>query len=84
MLLAFQFPPPPDQGPSQPSQRRLTDKVRAAVNAACDEGAAGIASCLMVQLESLITYPSRLPAGHERRRLEGLTDLGKRLQAWGF
>jgi hypothetical protein len=84
MHLAFQFPPPPDHAPSQPSRRRLTDKIRAAVNVACDEGAAGIASRLMVQLESLITYPSRLPTGEERRRPESLTDLQRRLQAWGF
>jgi hypothetical protein len=81
MLLVFQLP---DHTRSQPLRRRLTDKIRAAVHAACDEGAAGMASRLTVHLESLITYPSGLPAGEERRRLESLTDLQRRLQAWGF
>jgi hypothetical protein len=47
------------------------------VHAACDEGAAGTASRLMVQLESLIAYPSGPPTGEERRRPESLTPISK-------
>jgi hypothetical protein len=60
-------------------QRRLTDKVRVAFHAACDEGAVEIAERLLIQLEQLIHSPSQLPIGFDRRRPERLTAPAERL-----
>jgi hypothetical protein len=59
--------------------RRLSDKVRVAFHAACDEGAVEIAERLLVQLDTIIHSPSDLPIGVDRRRRESLTPLDERL-----
>jgi hypothetical protein len=58
--------------------RRLSDKIRLAFHAACDEGEVEIAQRLLVQLEQLIERPV-LPTGVERRRPEDLAAPRERL-----
>jgi hypothetical protein len=65
--------------PSARGQRRLSDKIRVAFHAACDEGAVEIAEHLLSQLDQLIHRPPRLPTGFDRRRPEHLTALAERL-----
>jgi hypothetical protein len=76
MIVAFK-PPPSTQWPPTPPQRRLSDNIRAAIHAACDESAFGVAARLLVQLESLVTYP--VLSHPDRRRRESLADVRKRL-----
>lgn len=57
--------------PPSPS-RRLSDKLRSALHAACDEGAVKVATSLLELLETQIRHPPRLPAGRERRQVEDL------------
>jgi hypothetical protein len=64
---------------SAPLQRRLSDKIRIAFHAACDEGAVVIAEILLKQLDQLVHHPPQLPAGLDRRRLERLTAPAERL-----
>jgi hypothetical protein len=59
--------------------RRLSDKVRVAFHAACDEGAVEIAERLLVHLDTIIHNPSYLPIEVDRRRPESLAPLGERL-----
>jgi hypothetical protein len=69
----------------QPPQRpvanalRLSDKLRDAFHAACDEGAVEIAERLLNQLGELIHRPSTLPTGIDRRRPESIAALCERL-----
>jgi hypothetical protein len=77
MIMALKLPPS-IQRPPVPPRRRLSDKIRAAIHAACDENAVGIAACLLVQLESLLTYPPVL-SRPDRRTRESLADVRKRL-----
>jgi hypothetical protein len=60
-------------------QRRLSDKVRIAFHAACDEGALVLAELLLSQMEQLIHHPPLLPTGLDRRRPEHLNGPAERL-----
>jgi hypothetical protein len=63
----------------QHSSRRLSDKIRVAFHAACDEGAVEIAEHLLSQLDLLIHRPPLLPTGFDRRQPEPLTAPAERL-----
>jgi hypothetical protein len=63
----------------QHSSRRLSDKIRVAFHAACDEGAVEIAEHLLSQLDLLIHRPPLLPTGFDRRRPEHLAAPAERL-----
>jgi hypothetical protein len=61
-------------------ERRLSDKIRVAFHAACDEGAVEIAEHLLSQLDQLTHRPPLLlPTGFDRRRPEPLTAPAERL-----
>jgi hypothetical protein len=64
---------------TRPRLRRLSDKIRLAFHAACDEGDVEIAEGLLRQLEQIIHHPLQLPAGFDRRQPEPLSGVAERL-----
>jgi hypothetical protein len=63
----------------QSLQRRLTDKLRAAFHAACDNDDELVAKGMLDLLREQVEVPTNLPAGHDRRAPEDLTGPGERI-----
>jgi hypothetical protein len=63
-----------ENSPWQPFRRRLSDKVFAAFEASCDEGALEIAEFLLTTLDMVVSQP-RLPIGVDRRKPKSLAAL---------
>ena len=63
----------------QSLQRRLTDKLRAAFHAACNDEDALVAKGMLDLLRQQVEAPANLPAGYDRRAPEDLTGPGERL-----
>jgi len=61
--------------------QRLTDKIMAAFQHACDESNTEIAAHLLDVLEYILSRPPYLPAGWERRAKENLVAAHERLWA---
>jgi hypothetical protein len=59
--------------------RRLTDKLRLAIHAACDEGDTLIAERLLCVLRKHIASPSNLPIGVDCRRKESVAGPSERV-----
>ena len=78
-LPARQSSPLPTVRAAARGRRRLSDKIRVAFHAACDEGAVEIAERLLDQLDKLTHRPPLLPGGVDRRQPENLAALCERL-----
>jgi hypothetical protein len=77
--LPVRQPPPLLRVRTVARGRRLSDKIRVAFHAACDEEAFEIAQRLLEQLDALIRRPPILPNGIDRRQPESLVALEERL-----